>query len=269
MGEHDTGEGNCADIFGADIIAFLCRRQQRMQHLDRRLEHFDEFENALVGAVEAAREAVGIGIVLGEALELANVDLADEGGNVLVVLVAGFGLRDGDLTQARRIELHHAEAGDVATEFVEPLEAPGAHQAAHATTLDVIPLLEERSHLFGIEEAERALEDRADLFSCLEDIDGIDFHQRLQSLGQRRLATADRTEQIKDLLALLEALRRMAEECDDLLDRLFHPIKFREGRIGSDRPVHKDPAQPRVLRRVDCHRFADRQQQAFGRARII
>ena len=56
--------GNGADILGADVVALLRRRQQRMQHLDRRLEHFDEFEDALVGAVQAARIAVGVGIVL-------------------------------------------------------------------------------------------------------------------------------------------------------------------------------------------------------------
>ena len=134
--------------------------------------------------------------------------------------------------------------------------------------LDVIALLEERSHLFGIEQVERTLEHRADLIPGLEDIDRVDFHQCLQPLGQRRLAAADRAKQIKDLLALLEALRRMAEERDDSLDRLFHPVEFREGRIGSDRPVHEDPAQPRILRRVDRHRFADRRQQAFGRARV-
>ena len=47
-----------APIFsGADVVAFLRRRQQRVQHLDRRLEHLDEFEHALVGAVEPARIA--------------------------------------------------------------------------------------------------------------------------------------------------------------------------------------------------------------------
>src|SRR6185369_9136705 len=78
VGENDAGERDRADVLGPDIVAFLRRRQQRMQHLDRRLEHFDEFENALVGAVEAARIAVGVGIVLGEGLQLADVDLADQ-----------------------------------------------------------------------------------------------------------------------------------------------------------------------------------------------
>ena len=90
-----------ADILGADIVAFLRRGEQRMQHLDRRLEHLDEFEHALVGAVEAAGIGVGVGIVLREKLQLADVDLADERGDVLVVLVAGLRLGNRDLAQPR------------------------------------------------------------------------------------------------------------------------------------------------------------------------
>ena len=129
MRENDAGEGDRADILGADVIAFLRRRQQRMQHLDRRLEHFDEFENALVGAVQAARIAVGVGIVLGEGLELADIDLADQRGDVLIVLVAGFGFRDRDLAQPRGLDLGDAESRNVAAEGLEPLVAPRAHQA--------------------------------------------------------------------------------------------------------------------------------------------
>src|SRR3954467_2501059 len=98
VGENDAGERDRTDVLGPDIVAFLRRRQQRMQHLDRRLEHFDEFENALVGAVEAAGIAVGVGIVLGKSLQLADVDLANQRRDVLVVFVAGLGLRDRDLT---------------------------------------------------------------------------------------------------------------------------------------------------------------------------
>ena len=104
------GEGDRPDILGADIIAFLGRRQQRVQHLDRRLEHLDEFEDALVGAIETAGIAVGIGIVLGVGLQFANVYLADQRGDVLVILVARFGLRNRDLPQARWLDLGDTEA---------------------------------------------------------------------------------------------------------------------------------------------------------------
>ena len=94
------------------------------------------------------------------------------------------------------------------------------------------------------------------------------FHQRLQPLGERGLAAADRAEQIEDLLALFEALRGVAEEADDPLDRLFHAVEFGERRIDPDRPVHEDAAESRVLRGIDHLRLADRGEQALGRGRV-
>ena len=58
-----------------------------------------------LASVEAAGEAVGVRVVLAEHLQLADVHLADQGGYVLVVVVAGFGLGDGDLLAAGRIQL--------------------------------------------------------------------------------------------------------------------------------------------------------------------
>ena len=109
MRENDPGKGDRADILGADVVHFLGRGQQRVQHLDRRLEHLDEFENALVGAVQAAGVAVGIRIVLGKGLQLADVDLADQRRDVLVVLVARLGFRDRDLAQFRGLDLGDTE----------------------------------------------------------------------------------------------------------------------------------------------------------------
>ena len=86
----------------------------------------------------------------------------------------------------------------------------------------------------------------------------MDFHQRLEPLGERRLAAADRPEQIEYLLALFEALRRVAEEADDALDRLFHAVEAGEGRIDPHRAVQKDTAKARVLGRVNHLRLTDR-----------
>jgi hypothetical protein len=63
-----------------------------VQHLDRRLEHLHELQQALVGQAQAAAVAVGVGVVLRVGLELADVDLADQRADVLVVLVARLGL---------------------------------------------------------------------------------------------------------------------------------------------------------------------------------
>jgi hypothetical protein len=57
-----------------------------VQHLDRRLEHLDKFDEPLRRAVQAAGIGVGVGIVLAEKLELADFDLADE-----EVFVTGLG----------------------------------------------------------------------------------------------------------------------------------------------------------------------------------
>jgi hypothetical protein len=75
-----------------------------VQHLDGRLEHLDEFENALVGAIERTGIAVSVRIVLRQAFELADIDLADQRGNILVVLITRFGLGDGDLSQPGRLD---------------------------------------------------------------------------------------------------------------------------------------------------------------------
>ena len=170
-----------------------------------------------------------------------------------VLAIAIWRRRDG-------LHLDDPEPGDVAAEFVEPLDAPRAHQAGEAAARDAVAVLEHRAHLFGVEQPERALEHRADLVAGLEHVDRVDLHERLQALGQRGLAAADRPEQVEDLLALLEALRGVAEEGDDALDRLFHAVEIGERRVDPDGPVHEDAAEPGVLGGVDELRLADRGQ---------
>ena len=256
--ENDAGERDRTDILAADIIAFLRRCEQRVQHLDRRLEHLDEFENALVGTVEAAGIAVRIGIVLRIGLELADIDLADQRGDVLVVLVARLGLGDRDLAQPRRLDLGDAEAGDVAAKRFEPLQTPRAHQAAETAARNAVLLLDHRPELIGIEQAERRFKHRREFVARLEHVDRMNFHQRLQPLGERRLAATDGPEQIEDLLALFETLSCVPEETDDALDRLFHAVKAGEGRIDAHRTVQKNTAKAWVPGRVNHLRLTDR-----------
>src|SRR3978361_853163 len=114
MSEENALERDSADVFGAQIIALLRRSQQGMQHLDRRLEHLAEFEDSMVCLVEAARKPVGIWIVLAEGLQLADIDLANQRRDVLVVVVSGFGFGDRDLLAPGREELNHTETLDIA-----------------------------------------------------------------------------------------------------------------------------------------------------------
>jgi hypothetical protein len=102
VGQNDPFEGDGRQPLGAVVVAFLGGGQQGVQHLDRRLEHFHEFHQPAVGAAQGAGEAVGVRVVLGEMLQFADVDLAHQRGNVLIVLVARLGLGDGDLMQDRR-----------------------------------------------------------------------------------------------------------------------------------------------------------------------
>ena len=72
----------------------------------------------------------------------------------------------------------------------------------------------------------------------LEDIDRMHLHQRLEALRQRGfLPPPTGPKQVEDLLALLQPLRRVAEEGDDALDRLLHAVEFGEGGIDADGAV--------------------------------
>ena len=223
-----------------------------------------EFENALVRPVQPARVGVGVGIGLRQRLEPADIDLADERGDVLIVLVARLGLGDGNLAQARGPHLDHLEPGDVAVELVEALQGPGAHQAGEAAARDAEALLDLPAHRLGVEQAERALEDRRDLVTRLQHVDRMDFHQRLQALGEGRLAPSDGAEQVEDLLALLQPLRGVAEERDDPLDRLLHAVELGEGRVDPDRAVHEHAAEAGIARGVDHLRLANGIEDALG-----
>ena len=153
--QHDAVERNRAEAFGALEVAFLRGRQQRVQHLDRRLEHFDEFQQALVGQAQAAGVGVGVRVVLRIGLELADVDLADQRGDVLVVLVARLGLGDRDLAQHRRVALDDAELADVAAELFQPLDRPGRQDALQVAARDAVFLLEDLAVFVRVEQAER------------------------------------------------------------------------------------------------------------------
>ncbi len=239
-----------------------------MQHLDRRLEHLDEFENALVGTVQAAGIGVGIGIVLGKGLQLANVDLAGKGGDVLIVLVARLCFRNRDLAQPRGLDLGDAESGDIATESFEPFVTPGTHQSVEPAARNAVLFFDHRPQRFRIEQTQGTFEHRTKFVAGLQHIDGHNFHQRLQPLCKRRFSAAHRPEQIENLLALFQALRGMPEESDDPLDGFFHAVESDEGRIGAHGPVQKNTAKASILGRVDHLRFTDRSEQPLCRVGI-
>jgi hypothetical protein len=146
---------------------------------------------------------------------------------------------------------------DVATEGLEALVAPRAHQPGETTARNAVLLFEHRAKRFRIEQAERTFEHGAEFIAGLQHVDRVNFHQRLEAFGKRGLAAADGTEEIEDLLALFEPLGRMAEETDDALNGVFHAVEAGEGRIEPHRAIQKDTAKAWVLGRVDHLRLAD------------
>jgi hypothetical protein len=92
----------------------------------------------------------------------------------------------------------------------------------------------------------------------LQHVNGVNFHQRLQPLGERGFAAADGAEQIENLLALFQPLRCVPEEPNNALDGFFHAVESGEGRIGTHRAVQKDSAKAGVLGRVNHLRLTDR-----------
>ena len=176
-------------------------------------------------------------------------------GSVLVI---------ADLAQHRRLDAHHAEAREIAAEFFEPLDGPWRHDAVEIATGNAVVRLQHRAEALRREETERRLVDGR----TLDCVDGMLLHHRLQALGDRRLAAADGTQQIENLLALFESLGSMLEEGDDLLDRLFHAEELAEGRVTPDDAVAEDPGQARVVARVDLFRFTDAREHPFRGGRI-
>src|SRR5690606_16450950 len=160
------------------------------------------------------------------------------------------------------------EFGDVAAKFIKALDAPGAHQACEAALRNAVIVFQTLTPHSGVKQAERMLEYRRELIAGLQHIDRLIFHQRLQTLRQRRLTAANRTEQVDNLLALFQSLRGVTEEGDDPLDRLLHAVEFRESRVEPHRAVHEDAAKTRVLRRVDHLWLTYGGEQALMRARV-
>jgi len=255
---------DAADGLGAVVVAFLGGREQRMQHLDGRLEHLDEFHQALVGAAQGPGVAVGVGIVLGIVLQLADIHLAHQGGDVLVVLVTGLGLGDGHLLQDARVKLHHPELGDVAVVFLQALDGPGRHDGAQTPGRNAVVLFEDRAVFLRREQAERRFEHRR----VLDGVEGHLLHQLLQLLGQRGLAAADGAKQVENLLALLQALSGVLEIGHELLDRVLHTEEVRKRRVALDDLVLKDAALARIVVGVYQLGLADRRKQTLRRTGI-
>ena len=152
MSQDDAVKRNARQSLRAVVVALLGCGQERMQHLDRCLEHLDEFHQAAVAAAQTAGEAVCIRVVLGEMLELPDVDFADQGRDVLVVLIPRLRLGDSDLVENGWPQLHHLELGDVAAVLLETLRCPRGNDPAQVALRNTVVFLEDRAVFAGIEQ---------------------------------------------------------------------------------------------------------------------
>ena len=153
MGQHDAVEWDCAKAFRALEVAFLCGREQWVEHLDRCFEHFDEFQQALIGQAQTAGKTVGVRVVLSKGFELANVDLANQRRDVLVVFVAGLGLRDSDLFEDRRIPPDDFEFANIATKLFQSFDCPWRQDALQIPARDAVFLFQDRPVFRGVEKS--------------------------------------------------------------------------------------------------------------------
>src|SRR5690606_33232989 len=113
----------------------------------------DELEQTLGGPVETADIAVGVGIVRAVMLDLAYVDLADQGRDVLGVLIARLDLGDADLAQLGGMQLDDRKLRDVAPVLVEPFHRPWRHDAKEAMARNPEIFFEIRTVLVGMKQA--------------------------------------------------------------------------------------------------------------------
>ena len=174
-----------------------------------------------------------------------------------VLVIATWRSTDGWMRTTR-------EARQVAAEFLQALHRPRRHDAVEIAARNAVVRLQHRAEPLRREQAERRFVDRR----SLDRVDGVLLHHRLQPFGDRRLAAAHRPQQIQDLLPLLESLRRVLEERDDLLDRVLHAVELAERRIAPDDAVAEDSPEVRVVAGVDLLGFADARQHPLGGGRI-
>ena len=95
--EDNAVERQGGDPLGTVIVAFLGRRQQWVQYLNRRFKHLDEFHDPLVGAAQRAGVTIGIRVVLRIVFQFADIHFPHQRRNVLVIFITGFRFGDGNL----------------------------------------------------------------------------------------------------------------------------------------------------------------------------
>ena len=142
MRKNDAVKGQGGNPFGPVVVAFLGSGQQWVQHFNRRFEHLNEFHDTLVRAAQCTGVAIGIGIVLCVVFQFTDVHFTHQSRDVLVVLIARFCFRDGNLFKYGWPDFDHAEFADVTAKIMQAFSRPRRHDGAEVTTRNVIFLFQ-------------------------------------------------------------------------------------------------------------------------------
>lgn len=107
--------------------------------------------------------AIGIRIVLGKMLQLADIHFPDQCGDILIVFVARFSFGDRDLCQNGRPNFYYFEFGDVTTEIAQAFGRPGRHDSAQITVRYRVLFFKNVGIFLRVEQAKWLVVDRATL----------------------------------------------------------------------------------------------------------
>ena len=147
-----------------------------MQHLNWRFKHLHELHHTLVGTAQRAGIAIGIRIVLRVVFQFTDIDLTDQRGDILVVLIARLGLGNRNLLQNGRPDFYHAEFGDVAAKLMQALRRPRRHDRAEIAVRDAKLFVQNLGIFLRIEQAERMIINRAAFSVGAKNIDRHALH---------------------------------------------------------------------------------------------
>ncbi len=192
--------------------------------------------------------------------QFTDVDFTDQRRDILVVLITRFGFSNRNLFQNRRPDFHHAEFGNVTAKFMQAFRRPRRHNRAEIATGNAVLFIQDLRIFLRVKQTQRMVVDRAAFAVGAEHVNGHALHQGFQPLGQRGFTTADRTQQIQDLFLLFQTLSSVLQVGNNLLDGIFHAVKFFKRRISGDDPIRKQTGKPWLLGSINHIRLTDSHQ---------
>ena len=85
--------------------------------------------------------------------EFTNINFTHQRRDILVVFIAGFGFRNGNLFQNRRPDFNHFKFGNIATKVMQAFCCPRRHDGAEIAWRNAILFIQNIGVLLRIEQA--------------------------------------------------------------------------------------------------------------------